>query len=181
MACSLNNCDKPVKRAGYCYGHYMKNWRYGTPEPEHPARWDDIRGRRFGSLVVTDQRVGRFWICQCDCGATTRADAGNLNRGSNISCGDPKLHHRKEFVTYSGAHERVRSDRGQADLHPCADCGQSAKHWSYNHDDPDELREDGLTSGRSVAYSLNPDHYSPRCVPCHKRYDLDRIDAQRVA
>lgn len=181
MTCSLSTCDKPVKRAGYCYGHYMKNWRYGTPEPVFAPRWDDLRGQRFGSLVVTDQRVGRFWICKCDCGATTRADTGNLNRGSKISCGDSKAHHRKDFVSYSGAHERVRNDRGPADRLPCVGCNRPAQHWSYNHDDPDELHEDGLTSRRTVAYSQKPDHYSPRCVTCHKRFDLDRIDAQDVA
>ena len=29
------------------------------------------------------------------------------------------------------------------------------------------------------AYSLKIEHYEPRCVPCHKRMDLDRIKSIR--
>ena len=28
-----------------------------------------------------------------------------------------------------------------------------------------------------IAYSNNPEHYEPRCVPCHKRFDLGRVDS----
>lgn len=47
---------------------------------------------------------------------------------------------------------------------------------------PEEQHEYGLSTN-PVAYSMNPDHYQPRCVPCHKRYDLDRqgANAQGVA
>lgn len=175
MNCSVPNCTKPIKRTGFCYGHYMKNWRYGTPTPTFEPKWQDIRGQRFGSLVVTDVRMGRYWICQCDCGATTKGDAGNLNRGTLLSCGNSKLHHRLEDVTYSAIHSRLAADFGPAKAHQCIDCDRTAAHWSYNHDDPAE-RIDYTMSERGIAYSLHLEHYSPRCVPCHKRYDLDRIN-----
>ena len=67
---------------------------------------------------------------------------------------------------------------GAASEHDCVDCGGSAYQWSYDHSDPDErvATEPPLTG---IAYSLNPEHYSPRCVPCHKRFDLGRLDAVR--
>ena len=174
--CPVDGCEKPLKRAGYCYGHYMKNWRYGTPTPDHGPKWDDITGRRFGTLVVLE-RAGEQWRCQCDCGRVRKVNAGDLNRaGDATTCGHRPTHHRKETVGYGAAHGRVRSDRGDVAAMACRDCGSPARHWSYDHDDPDEMvSDDPRTAG--IAYSLNPDHYSPRCVPCHKRFDLDRIDS----
>lgn len=43
--CQLVDCNKPVKRKGYCYSHYMKQWRYGTPYPEWPDRYDPLVGK----------------------------------------------------------------------------------------------------------------------------------------
>lgn len=177
--CSLPDCGKPIKRAGYCYGHYMKNWRYGTPTPDHAPAWIDLREQRFGSLVV-QSRVGKLWVCKCDCGATATVRAGDLNRGTVSTCGNKATHWRREDIGYSMAHGRVRSDRGRVQDHDCTDCGRTAEHWSYNHTDPDELMAEGL-SARPVAYSPRPEHYSPRCIKCHKRFDLDHIDAFRVA
>jgi len=177
--CSLLDCDNPVKRLGFCYGHYMKQWRYGTPTPKHRRRWVDLTGQRFGALVVAYRR-NNGWICRCDCGAETFTRAGDLNRGSATSCGDRTIHLRREDVGYSAAHDRVRRDRGQVQAHECVGCGTQAQHWSYDHSDPDELHAEGL-SARPVAYSVKPEHYSPRCIKCHKRFDLDHIDAFRVA
>lgn len=191
--CSLPDCERPLKRAGYCYGHYMKNWRYGTPYPpngwmqgdrETQARVQrerlvDIQGQRFGSLVVVE-RVGHQWRCACDCGGERLVNAGDLNRyGDANTCGDRRIHRRTEVAGYTAAHQRCRSDRGRVQLHDCIDCGRSAQHWSYNHDDPDERLAIGL-SANPVAYSLKPEHYSPRCVRCHKRFDLGRIDSALV-
>lgn len=174
--CSLTDCEKPVKRAGYCYGHYMKNWRYGTPTPDFGPGWADIRGQRFGTLVVVE-RVDHRWRCTCDRGTERLVSAGDLNRcGDASTCGDRRTHRRLDVAGYTAAHQRCRSDRGKVQDHACVDCGEQAQHWSYNHDDPDELLAYGL-SAHPVAYSLKPEHYSPRCVPCHKRFDLGRSDS----
>ena len=176
IRCSLDECDKPVKRAGYCYGHYMKNWRYGTPTPQFQSRVQDVRGQRFGTLEVVE-RVGHNWRCKCDCGRERNVSAGDLNRyRDTATCGHAATHWRSSDAGYTAAHRRCRSDRGQVQDHDCVGCGRQAQHWSYNHDDPDERHASGL-SARPVAYSLNPEHYSPRCVACHKRFDLGRTDA----
>lgn len=174
--CTVNNCTKPIKRKGFCYGHYMKQWRYGTPTPEFEPKWEDIRGERFGSLTVVE-REGSMWLCQCDCGRQRTATAGELNRtGEASTCGHRATHRRKPDAGYTAAHERVRRDRGSVTDRACVECGGPARHWSYDHTDPDELYAHGL-SRNPLAYSLSPVRYSPRCVPCHKRFDLGRPDA----
>lgn len=51
-----------------------------------------LRGKRFGKLKVIE-RAGRtkagsaLWLCQCDCGNTTIANATGLRRGEIVSCG----------------------------------------------------------------------------------------------
>lgn len=176
--CSVPDCDKPVKRprTGFCYAHYMKNYRYGTPTPVHAPTWLDLHGARYGTLTVVE-RVGKAWRCVCDCGGERLVMAGELNRtGDGVTCGDRTIHYRADTVGYTGAHARCVTDFGKASTHPCVDCGHPAYHWSYNHTDPDELYAHGLCA-HPVAYSLDTTHYSPRCVPCHKRYDLHRTTA----
>lgn len=73
-------------------------------------------------------------------------------------------------VGYTGAHMRLRAARGSARQHACIDCGGPAKHWSYNHRDPNEIARPG-----GPPYSGDPGMYDPRCVPCHKRFDLAHL------
>lgn len=75
---------------------------------------------------------------------------------------------RGEDITYSSAHSRTRAVRGQAHLHPCVDCGGPAAQWSYDHNDQ------GQIESVNGPYSVDPQRYEPRCVPCHKRFDLGR-------
>lgn len=76
-ACSVDQCESAVKRSGFCYGHYMKNWRYSTPTPEHLPRWQDLTGQRFGRLLV-EKREGSAWSCQCACGRTAPPDGTQI-------------------------------------------------------------------------------------------------------
>lgn len=177
--CSLDECDKPVHSRGYCYGHYMKAWRYGTPTPQHAQRWKDMTGQRVGALVVVE-RYGKQWLCQCDCGATTLARIGDLNRKSVRSCGNMAIHRRRDDIEYCTAHDRVEQDRGLARQQTCVDCGRSAEHWSYNHDDPDQRLTTKVWRW-PVAYSVKPEHYSPRCVKCHYHFDRNRRDSHPVS
>lgn len=177
--CSVDECGKPVKRKGFCYGHYMKQWRYGTPTPVHPSTVVDIKGRRFGSLVVMHRGDGH-WVCRCDCGAGATVRAGDLNRGTTTSCGDRRLHRRQDFVEYWGAHDRVYEDRGPASEQQCVDCDRRAEHWSYDHADPDELVSHSPRSA-GAPYSLDPMHYAPRCVPCHWAFDRTDHPARAAA
>ena len=176
--CSLPNCDKPSNRRGFCYGHYMKNWRYGTPTPTHPPRGKDITGQRFGMLVATEQAGlsahGWSWTCICDCGNITTVLVGNLTPGNSTTCGDRSIHYRTDDAGYHAAHNRVRHERGRASSHRCVDCGGAAYHWSYNHQDPDERITDGDHRWPGMPYSLDTRYYEPRCASCHSTFDRDR-------
>lgn len=149
----------------------------------------DRAGQRFGRLVVLSEagrdKQGRAtWLCRCDCGTEKVIPSRHLGSGSVVSCGcynretaaesgrksaykisgclSPRW---KSSVSYSAAHQRVRAARGSAQNYCCADCGDWAKHWSYDLADPDELIENGLR------YSLRIDRYVPRCVRCHSAHD----------
>lgn len=68
------------------------------PKPARGRTPIDHAGQRFGRLIalkyvgrrVTDHKRGcgtALWLCQCDCGNTTTADAHSLMDGSKKSCG----------------------------------------------------------------------------------------------
>ena len=162
--CEIVGCEQPrYQRRKLCASHAMRQYRYGDPNWTRPARSADLSGQRFG-LVVATERDGRDnWLCRCDCGNTTSVRAGSLTSGTTRSCGK---HRREANVGYSGMHLRLRRDFGPASELPCVDCLDHAAQWSYSHEDPDERTSpDG-------PYSLDPWHYAPRCVPCHKAMDL---------
>lgn len=90
----------------------------------------------------------------------------NTLRGPHIMTGPDNPLWLGDGIKYNAAHDRIRVRRGRAVDHPCVDCGRQAMHWSYNHSDPNEQTCEGLP------YSTDANHYSPRCVPCHKAFDL---------
>lgn len=74
-------------------------------------------------------------------------------------------------VGYIGVHLRIRTLRGPAKIHKCQQCDKPAAHWAYDHLDPDEkVVKKGRKRG--LPFSIDPDHYLPLCVRCHKRFDL---------
>lgn len=191
--CELDGCGRLRYQAhSMCGSHYMKWYRYGDPyyiarpilgqgltraqARRRGKRRSPRINERFGTLVVIES-AGSKWRCQCDCGADKEFAAGGLNRtGDASTCGD-KTAHRNDKPNYPAAHARLRADRGPAKNHPCVACGEQAAHWSYNHDDPEEMYYDDPWSNSILAYSAQQDSYSPRCVPCHKRFDLDKINS----
>lgn len=70
------------------------------------------------------------------------------------------------MITYHAAHVQVREILGRASDRNCLDCGAPAKHWAYDHCDPDEIRD---LLGR--AYSADHQRYRSLCVLCHRRFD----------
>jgi hypothetical protein len=81
-----------------------------------------------------------------------------------------------DSISYKGAHRRVARLRGLAADQQCVDCGGSARQWSYNHLDPSEKR-----APNGFRYSTDPHFYVPRCVSCHRYFDLaeSKREAQR--
>lgn len=173
--CRVDGCEKLRYQAHwYCGSHWMKMYRYGNPEYQHVAAFADITGQRFGMLLVESRKDGK-WLCACDCGQSSIVAVGDLNRGSAASCGDKK-HTRLPRVEYGAVHGRLAADRGLARDYACVDCARPALHWSYDHADTDELTSQAPDT-LGIAYSLKPEHYSPRCVSCHKLFDMGRINS----
>jgi hypothetical protein len=48
--------------------------------------YEDLVGRKFGRLVVI-KRVGRKWLCKCECGNETITQSTNMIDGRTTSCG----------------------------------------------------------------------------------------------
>ena len=75
-------------------------------------------------------------------------------------------------ASYSAVHQRLRAQRGSASEMRCVDCGNAGQHWSYSHNSEHELVDADLGP-----YSTDLLDYVPRCVKCHKRFDLDWLAA----
>lgn len=48
---------------------------------------NDLTDQRFGKLVVRQWTGESKWLCDCDCGRSTRVFTANLKRGNTSSCG----------------------------------------------------------------------------------------------
>lgn len=64
----------------------------------------DIKGQRFGRLVVTEL-IGRrhnrtYWRCQCDCGNVCEAPVNMLVKGEKVSCGCKNAENRNNLKYY---------------------------------------------------------------------------------
>lgn len=168
--CSVNGCPRPLRSSGaeWCNTHYFRMRRTGS----------------VGSAEIWDRTPKPCSIEGCE---RTSADGGlgwcGVHYQRNKAHGDPTLvlprrtgeahpHWTGANASYSTMHDRVRRAKGRAADHTCAlNCGRQAKHWAYSHTD---LTERHSPEG---PYSLDVDHYTPLCVPCHKRFDLDHIAA----
>ena len=47
----------------------------------------DLTGREFGRLMVIEKRMGRKWLCRCECGTVKEVYAQSLTTGVTKSCG----------------------------------------------------------------------------------------------
>lgn len=165
--CTADGCDKPIRssRSPWCEMHYY-------------------RLRRKGTLTArTWHRRGICAVDGCDQaeklrGYCSRHETRYRRHGDPLVVRQPRVHSGAangwwsgDAVTYSGAHDRVRHARGAASGHLCADCGGQASQWSYDHADANEKPS---TEG---PYSADVEHYEPRCVPCHKAFDLHYLSA----
>jgi hypothetical protein len=110
------------------------------------------------------------------CGKIFRVRPSVVARGSGRYCSQPCAHAARVIPdpTYAACHSRVYRAKGSARKYLCVSCGEPARDWAYDHDDPNELTGVDL-NGRDVAYevrySADPEHYIPLCIPCHRVFD----------
>lgn len=171
--CTAEDCDNPTRTnsSPHCEKHYYRLRRTGKLSVDNPQR--PQRG-----ICIID---GCF---QTDCGPRGLC---LLHRTRERRHGDPLAfrpnpmprgadtpHWTGDKATYSALHQRVKKAFGVPSLHICVDCGKQAQHWSYDHTDPDQRID--VEKG---PYSIDITRYQPRCVRCHKRFDMNRIKGQR--
>lgn len=165
-ACNIEGCETPATRtqSTLCEKHYYRIRRNGTPHSRAK------RARRGTCIIDGCEQLdsGPNGLCQKHfCRKKRNGDPLTL-RGPSILWGEDNPTWRGNEIKHRAAHERVKARRGKASQYACVDCGVPARHWSYDHLDPNEIHSDR-------PYSPDPAHYEPRCVPCHKRFDLDFI------
>lgn len=170
--CSVTNCALPVKSKGMCQKHYFRIWRNGTLELTRPQRESRDVCTVPGCARLD---VGPHGFCQKHLSRYKRNGHPEALKGGPVpKWGEDNPSWLDDACGYGAAHDRVARRKGLASSYPCADCGNPAQQWAYNHSDPNE-KVPTTGYGKGCAYSTNPDMYEPKCVPCHKRSDLRRI------
>jgi hypothetical protein len=90
--------------------------------------------------------------------------------------GDPNWV-RKPVVNYRAAHRAVVKARGKASEYQCTVCDETARDWSYDGLDPNDLT--GNCDGHELNFSLDVSRYEPLCTACHKRRDTQVLRQSR--
>lgn len=165
--CGAPGCDAAPRStyADYCEKHYMRMRRNGTLETVAPRVPD-------APCIVEGCEVPAFTIK----GECRNHSLGYKRNGDYIKRSSGPLHphwRNAEDMTWGAIHQRVRNALGAAKEYDCVDCGESAAHWSYNHQDPNERFD--TVGGQTVPVGTAIEFYEPRCVPCHKRFDLAKV------
>ena len=165
--CSIDDCTRSdIQGHDMCALHYMRWYRTGrtTARP--------IRAQR-GMCVV--EECGQ--LDDGPHGYCPKHDARRRRNGDPLRLKGPKVMSAEanwrwtgDEASYQAMHQRVRIKRGRASSHACVDCGSAAKHWSYDRTDTDERQS------IEGPYSVDVEHYDPRCVPCHKKFDLEALN-----
>jgi hypothetical protein len=142
---------------------------------------EDLAERKFGEWTVLgrngkDPRGNVMWKVKCSCGTITTVVSHALRTGHSRHCRTCMVgvNHPRwmgDGASERAIHARVVAVRGPAANFLCVDnCGQQASEWSYDHRDPNEILVSN-SQGRTTPASATIDHYEPRCVTCHRRFD----------
>lgn len=165
--CEVDGCSKAPRspRSALCNAHYFRKRRTGNT----------------GTAQVSDRKPTPCSIAECPEWASARGLCtmhyqrvkahGSPHTVLPNPSGVANWNWKGDDVGYGAAHDRVRRAHGPASQHACAGCGAEAKHWAYDHGDPDEC------TSKWGPYSPDLERYLPMCVSCHKTFDLAHIGA----
>lgn len=171
-ACDVAGCEERARSdsAAHCEKHYYRLRRTGRIDVANPQRASK------GICTVdgcSQADVGPQGLCAKHATRVKRHGDPLIVLHPGPKPGQLNPNWVGDAVKVKGAHMRVRAEHGPASTHVCIDCGRRAEHWSYNHTDPDEKQSD------HGPYSPSIEHYSPRCVSCHKTFDIAQTEAAR--
>lgn len=181
--CSIDDCERRAQCTAsdvrVCLMHYKRWKRRGT----FTAVWTPRVSKPVKDVCSAD---GCTELEDGGCGYCKKHMTRIRRHGNPITViepneravrrGDQNYAWTGDQATYRAAHQRVRKERGSARLFSCVDCGGGAAHWSYDRADPD-----ARVSPEGMPYSVHISHYEPRCVPCHKRFDMEGIRESGIA
>lgn len=163
--CEIDGCSKPRKTGTpWCSTHRAHRYRWGHPT----EKLVNLRAKDPAVLCELDgcngvRRYGSKW---CE------KHAARIRRHGDPAAVRPN---RDPNPRYLAAHKRIYRLRGPAAGQVCVDCAGPADQWSYDHADPAERTELVISkwpdTTHLVRFSIDPDHYQPRCYSCHATFD----------
>jgi len=65
----------------------------------------------------------------------------------------------QENPTYNAVHQWLSKYKGKSKDSKCIDCGRTAQNWS----------------NKDHKYKRNLEDYEPRCIKCHRQYDVKKF------
>lgn len=171
--CSISGCVRPAKSRGWCETHYFRWYRTGNAGDAEIL----VKGLNSTGLCTHDDCSkpvkGMMLYCSMHLARNYRHGDMDTVKTPERKWGEENPNWVGEDVGYGGAHCRIYRARGNATEYPCVDCFDQAAQWSYRHGSERENTE--WMDGKLVPYSPDPMDYDPRCVPCHKAFDLAHL------
>ena len=153
--CAIAGCEKPRHGNVYCTEHHTR-WKR-TGDPLTPLK----RQPNVGNCTVKgcDQPSRKTGWC-----------ASHYAQWKRYGEVKPFIYKWGEGL-YAPMHALLARQMGSARTFPCVECGTQADEWSYNYDDPDEITDE---THSGCVFSRKLESYSPRCIPCHRKFDANQ-------
>lgn len=176
--CSVDGCLKPVRSrfADWCAMHYHRWYRSGDVGEVRERTRKQRDGKCAVENCINDDTHGIY------CSKHSARFSRHGDPETVISLEDREIRRKDDHPNWRGdeagydaVHHRLIRWKGKASNYKCIDCADPAEEWSYSNADANERI---CEKGRR--YSFDPDHYDPRCVPCHRAFDASYLASKRV-